>query len=156
MKAGLHWEDVDQFGNNSVNLSAAGNHIDIFKSLLQYGVLVNVKNARGHSVIELSTNKNILDLAKAWERAEICHLSKEPFKEYEIKQWCWICDNFFKRENFRMEWVMKDARQEEENLVDGRCIDCWRSVEQHTKDIERAIENRQEEELTTILDMKKA
>lgn len=50
LKTGLHWEDVDQFGNNSVNLSAAGNHSDIFKLFLQYGVFPNVKNSRGHSV----------------------------------------------------------------------------------------------------------
>jgi hypothetical protein len=57
LKAGLHWEDVDQFGNNSVNISAAGNNVEIFKLLLQYGVLTNIKNSRGHSVKELSTNK---------------------------------------------------------------------------------------------------
>lgn len=50
LKAGLHWEDVDPFGNNSVNLCAAGNHPEIFKIFLQYGVLVNVKNSRGHVV----------------------------------------------------------------------------------------------------------
>lgn len=50
LKAKLHWEDVDQFGNNSVNLAAAGNNLEIFKIFLQYGVLANVKNSRGHSV----------------------------------------------------------------------------------------------------------
>ena len=57
LKGGLHWEDVDQFGNNSVNISAAGNNVEIFKLFLQYGVLTNIKNSRGHSVRELSTNK---------------------------------------------------------------------------------------------------
>lgn len=56
LKAGLHWEDVDGFGNNSVNLAAAGNHLNIFKVFLQYGVLVNAKNSRGHAVKELTTN----------------------------------------------------------------------------------------------------
>lgn len=40
IKAGVHWEDIDSCGNNSVMLAAAGNFPDIFKKFLQFGVLL--------------------------------------------------------------------------------------------------------------------
>jgi ankyrin repeat protein len=55
LKAGMKWEDVDSFGNNSVNLAAAGGNIKVFESLLQLGVSLTIKNSRGHSCADLST-----------------------------------------------------------------------------------------------------
>ena len=40
IKTGLHWEDIDNFGNNSVMLTASSNFPDIFKKYLQIGVLL--------------------------------------------------------------------------------------------------------------------
>jgi len=91
-------------------LSAAGNHPEIFKKFLQYGVLVNVKNSRGHVVRELSTNPEILHLTDLYEKATHCHFSKLPFKESEVKYWCWICGNFFKPNCFKVEWVLQNAK----------------------------------------------
>ena len=45
VKTGLHWEDVDSCGNNSVMLAAAGNSIEIFKAFLQWGVDLDCKNS---------------------------------------------------------------------------------------------------------------
>ena len=56
IKTGLHWEDVDSCGNNSVMLAAAGNAVPIFKGFLQYGVDLDFKNSRGHAVKDLTTN----------------------------------------------------------------------------------------------------
>lgn len=135
LKAGLHWEDVDQFGNNSVNLCAAGNHANIFKLFLQYGVQPNVKNSRGHSVKELSTDKSILDLEKKWSEADVCAGSNTPFKVQEIKHWCWICGNFFKKENFNIQWVFENPTSTEQNYIDGRCTSCWNSLAIHVEDL---------------------
>ena len=57
IKNGLHWEDVDSCGNNSVMLSAAGNSVNIFKAFLQLGVSLDCYNNRGHTVKDLTTNK---------------------------------------------------------------------------------------------------
>lgn len=55
LKAGLHWEDVDCSGNNSVMLAAAGAATEIFKVFLQYGVTLENKNSRGHTAKDLTT-----------------------------------------------------------------------------------------------------
>ena len=57
IKNGLHWEDVDSCGNNSVMLSAARNSVNIFKAFLQLGVSLDCYNNRGHTVKDLTTNK---------------------------------------------------------------------------------------------------
>lgn len=57
MKNGLHWQDIDSCGNNSVMLAAAGNSVPIFKAFLQYGVSIDCYNTRGHTVKDLTTNE---------------------------------------------------------------------------------------------------
>ncbi len=132
---------MDSFGNNSVNLAAAGNHLDIFKVFLQYGVLINCKNSRGHAVKELTTNTDILHLANEYEKATQCHSSKAVFKDTEIKHWCWICHHFFKPNCYKVEWVLMNANSEEKTMLDGRCNGCWKDLEHHTADLTKAMES---------------
>jgi ankyrin repeat protein len=70
IKAGLHWEDVDSCGNNSVMLAAAGGALPIFKSFLQIGVPIDCHNTRGHTVKDLTTNENILHLSQNYTKAK--------------------------------------------------------------------------------------
>ena len=56
LKAGLHWQDIDSCGNNSVMLAAAGNFPEIFKKFLQLGVALDCKNSRGHTALDLTTH----------------------------------------------------------------------------------------------------
>ena len=56
VKNGVHWEDVDSCGNNSVMLAAAGNAEEIFRAFLQYGVAIDCYNTRGHTVNDLTTS----------------------------------------------------------------------------------------------------
>ena len=79
-KAGLHWEDVDSCGNNSVMLSAAGNAVEIFKAFLQFGVSIDCYNTRGHTVFDLSTNNEILSLANKYAKTKKCAVSDIFFK----------------------------------------------------------------------------
>ena len=68
IKTGVHWEDIDSCGNNSVMLAAAGNFSDIFKKFLQFGVLLQCKNSRGHSAKDLTTHPEILSLINAHDK----------------------------------------------------------------------------------------
>lgn len=51
-------------------LSAAGGAIDIFKGFLQIGVPLDCYNTRGHSVKDLSTNEEILNLTQKHFKAK--------------------------------------------------------------------------------------
>ena len=108
VKAGLHWEDIDSCGNNSVMLAAAGNFPDIFKKFLQLGVLLECKNSRGHSVRDLTTHPEILGLIAVQEKTVECPISRVAFKEKEPKHWCWVCGRFVGGKNFKMEWALKE------------------------------------------------
>ena len=102
VKTGLHWEDVDSCGNNSVMLAAAGNSIEIFKAFLQWGVDLDCKNSRGHTVNDLTTNPDILALASKYHASKECANSGQAFKEKQIRHWCWICTNFVNSDNFKI------------------------------------------------------
>lgn len=62
-------------------LSAAGNAVNIFKKFLQCGVLLDCRNSRGHTVKDLTTNAEILELSSEHDRATHCNVSKSQFKE---------------------------------------------------------------------------
>lgn len=75
VKTGLHWEDVDSCGNNSVMLSASGNSLMIFKAFLQLGVDLDCKNSRGHTVKDLTTSAEILELTAKYHHTKECAVS---------------------------------------------------------------------------------
>lgn len=125
IKTGLHWEDIDNFGNNSVMLTASSNFPDIFKKYLQIGVLLECKNSRGHTAKDLTTHPEILSLIKAHDSTNECPISRTAFKEKEAKHWCWVCSNFFCSKNFKMEWSKKSLNSIEKEEIDGRCGVCW-------------------------------
>ena len=81
IKNGVHWQDVDSCGNNSVMLAASGNAVEIFKAFLQLGVSLDCYNTRGHTVKDLTTNEQILSLVNKCSKAKECSVSKRPFKE---------------------------------------------------------------------------
>jgi ankyrin repeat protein len=62
LKYGLKLEDIDQFGNDCVHLSAAGGNYDVFEILMAFGVTVDRLNTRyiykfrQHSCRDLATN----------------------------------------------------------------------------------------------------
>ena len=68
LKAGVHWQDIDSCGNNSVMLAAAGNFVEIFKKYLQFGVHLDCKNSRGHTAKDLTTHPQILALINAHDK----------------------------------------------------------------------------------------
>lgn len=82
-------------------LAAAGGAVDIFKAFLQIGVPLDCYNTRGHIVKDLTTNQEILDLAMKYSKSKECAISKQVFKEKQIKYWCWVCQNFVNSENHR-------------------------------------------------------
>lgn len=51
-------------------LAAAGNSVNIFKAFLQYGVDIDCKNSRGHTVKDLTTNADIVSLCNQYHKAK--------------------------------------------------------------------------------------
>lgn len=140
IKTGLHWEDIDSCGNNSVMLAASGGAVEIFKAFLQLGVSIDCYNTRGHTVKDLTTNEEILHLAHKYAKSKECASSKIAFKEKQIKYWCWVCQNFHNSDNFKLEWVLLNLTATEKEKIDGRCLNCWASAQAMQKELEEAIE----------------
>lgn len=63
-------------------------------------------NTRGHTVKDLTTNEEILGLVQKSGKAKECAISKQQFREKQVKHWCWVCENFVNGENYRLEWVL--------------------------------------------------
>lgn len=117
-------------------LAAAGNFPDIFKKFLQLGVLLDCKNSRGHSVKDLTTHPEILALIAAHDKTIECPISKLPFKEKDVKNWCWVCGKFVSSKHFKVEWALKELAATEREELDGRCTVCWTSANNMKRELE--------------------
>lgn len=73
----MKWDDIDSFGNNCVHLAASGGNLHVFQCFMMLGVDVTNKNSRGHEVLDLSTNLDIIALVKAHKAALKCSATGE-------------------------------------------------------------------------------
>ncbi|CAD8210027.1 unnamed protein product [Paramecium pentaurelia] len=140
LKAGLSWEDVDQFGNNSVHLAASGGNQVVFQTLLFYGVAVDRPNTRGHTAKDLATNAYILQLIKLLE-----------ISGQTAKYFCMTCRKFWKQEEYRMDWVYENAESNDTEKPEGRCLNCWNTIKKHTEELLSIIDKQDHKLLTEKL-----
>lgn len=54
--------DIDQYGNTAVHQAAASGDMNVLKCFLSRGVDIDVPNARLHTPLDLTTEKNTKDL----------------------------------------------------------------------------------------------
>ncbi|CAD8212296.1 unnamed protein product [Paramecium pentaurelia] len=140
LKAGLSWEDVDQFGNNSVHLAASGGNQVVFQTLLFYGIAVDRPNTRGHTAKDLATNAYILQLIKLLEASG-----------QQANYFCMTCRRFWKQEEYKMDWVFENAESTDMEKPEGRCLNCWNTIKKHTEELLSIIDKQDHKILTEKL-----
>jgi hypothetical protein len=141
LKAGLRWEDVDSFGNNTINLAAAGGHLRIFECILQVGVNLNIRNSRGHCCLDLSTTLEINQLIGVYHATQDCSRCKVAMHDYDLKYYCITCRKFFCGDCHEVRWVLEHEKSEARDKLEGRCKDCWSITARHEEELARIIES---------------
>lgn len=58
LKIGISPLRIDMYGNSSVHQAAASGNLDVLQCYLSKGVDVNMKNARGHTPLDLTTEES--------------------------------------------------------------------------------------------------
>jgi len=62
LKEGMSPLDIDVFGNTAVHQAAASGSLPVLECYLSRGVDMEMKNARGHTSLDLATQKEIKDI----------------------------------------------------------------------------------------------
>jgi ankyrin repeat protein len=89
--------DIDMHGNTAVHQAAASGSKKVLECFLSRGVDVEIKNARGHSPLDLATAPDVRELIQKATSTKICadKTCKSKFDFKNIRYYCESCKKFF-------------------------------------------------------------
>lgn len=134
LKAGISPLEIDMHGNTSVHQAASDEKgIKVLKCFLSQGCDIGLKNARGHTPLDLATTEDTRILInKAFQTQKCtgknCNNSKFDFKN--IRYYCESCTNFFCLKCSTRQLVFEDKDSEVQERPICRCTNCKTKVEQ--------------------------
>jgi len=105
LKAGLDLLETDAFGNNAIHQAVSGGSVEVVETLLQYGIRIDYKNNRGHTVFDLCTEPKILQYLKEYEIATICPETHKHFGPNDIKYLCIITGKYYSKDATALLWI---------------------------------------------------
>ena len=87
--------DIDMHGNTAVHQAAASGKKRVLECFLSRGVDVDVKNARGHTPLDLATAPEVKQLILSAMNTKRCNICKSKFDFKNIRYYCESCSKFF-------------------------------------------------------------
>lgn len=87
--------DIDIYGNTAVHQAAAAGAIEVLECFLSRGVDVEMKNARGHTSYDLSTDKRVKNIINKAVDTKHCVQCDSVFDFKNIRYYCISCSKFY-------------------------------------------------------------
>jgi ankyrin repeat protein len=109
LKIGISPLEIDMYGNTCVHQAAASGNLKILKTYLSRGVDVDIKNARGHSPLDLTTEPNTKQLILTAYKTKACQNPdcKSKFDFKNIRYFCEASAKFFCKKCSINLWVFE-------------------------------------------------
>ena len=104
--------EADAFGNNAIHQAVAGGHVKIMQALLQYGVRIDDKNNRGHTVFDLCTEPSIMKYLQEYDATTNCPETKKLFGPKDTKYLCIITGKYYSDEASQLCWIYEKKDSE--------------------------------------------
>lgn len=139
LKEGLDLLETDTFGNNAIHQAVAGGNIEVVETLLQYGVRIDFKNNRGHTITDLCTEPKIKQYLREYERATHCHATRRAFEPNEIKYLCIITGKYHCEEATKLHWIYATKDSTELEKLERRSIHSEDNVQQIERELGELI-----------------
>ena len=90
----IHGHAIDMHGNTAVHQAAASGLKKVLECFLSRGVDVDVKNARGHTPLDLATHHEVKQLIMNAINTKQC-TCKRKFDFKNIRYYCESCSKFY-------------------------------------------------------------
>jgi len=173
LKAAMSPIKIDMNGNTSVHqvASAGADEEDpetgtngvyrVLECFMSSGVDVDLKNARGHTPLDLATDEKVRALIiKATKTltciGKSCNQSTFDFKN--IRYYCESCSNFFCSRDSTRDWVYEDNDSEQKERPVCRCEACLKKIQKSQQELRDAMSTEEfgtlDKVLTRILNEK--
>jgi len=128
-------------GNTAVHQAAASGSKKVLECFLSRGVDVEIKNARGHSPLDLATQSEVKDLILKATSTKNCanKACKSKFDFKNIRYYCESCKQFFCIKCSKSLWVFENVTDKEEERSVCRCNGCADVIAGNERDLKNAM-----------------
>ena len=139
---------VDSYGDNALHQAAVGNHYETFKLFMGLGIDLEFKNTRSHTVIDLATNKNIIDLINKALSTKHCKICNRMFDFDNKRYLCSIKEDIICKGCTVVGYYYPTEDATEKDIRDCRCKNCQDEIIKAENDLQEAINLNNLEKLT--------
>lgn len=143
--------DIDMHGNTAVHQAAASGSKKVLECFLSRGVDVEIKNARGHTPLDLATQPEVKDLILQAINTKKCVLCTAKFDFKNIRFYCESCKRFLCRRCSQKQWVYESVESEEKERPVCRCKDCINQIKKFEEDLIEAIKTYEYHKVDQVL-----
>eukprot|EP00347_Sterkiella_histriomuscorum_P015886 403355312 len=133
--------DIDMHGNTAVHQASASGSKKVLECFLSRGVDVDVKNARGHTPLDLATQIEVKDLILKAQNTKKCVICKSKFDFKNIRYYCESCTRFLCLSCSTSQWVYESVESEERERPVCRCMDCLNKIKKSEEDLSHALKS---------------
>jgi len=133
--------DIDMHGNTAVHQAAASGSKKVLECFLSRGVDVEIKNARGHSPLDLATQPDVKDLILKATSTKNCadRSCKSKFDFKNIRYYCESCRKIFCNKCSKSMWVFENVTDTDEERSVCRCNGCAELIGNNEKELKNAM-----------------
>lgn len=140
LKVGMSPLEIDMYGNTAVHQAAASGNLRVMQCFLSRGVDVDIKNARGHSPMDLATEPETKKLIRMATKTKKCEACGEKFDFKNIRYYCSQSNKFYCKKDSQTSWVFESWDSEEKERPVCRSLTVCKQIQAHEESLITAIE----------------
>lgn len=131
--------DIDIYGNQAIHQGAASNNLELFKKLIGLGLDLEVKNARNHSCMDLTTNKEITNLIIKNLNCKACQICQKNFDFFTKKHLCYLKEEIICKNCCEFDYYYLNADSETKEIIDLRCKNCQFTINEAEQNLKNKL-----------------
>jgi len=147
LKASYNPIDIDNYGNTALHQAAASNNFELFKLFMGLGIDLEVKNARNHTAIDLTSNREIKDLIYKTLDIKNCQICNKQFDFFTKRFFCCIKFETVCKNCCMQEYYYEHVDVEEKEVLECRCKNCFKYIVDSENNLRNAIKSNNLEEI---------
>lgn len=155
IKYGYKAIEIDNYGNTALHQAAASNNIELFKLFMGLGIDLEVKNARNHMAIDLTSNKEIKELITKTLEIKSCQICSKPFDFFTKRFVCYINSETVCSSCCHQEFFYETVVSEEKDIFECRCKNCFKYILDAENNLKGAIKSNSLEEIYAVVNFVK-
>ena len=155
IKAGYKPIDIDNYGNTALHQAAASNNFDLFKLFMGLGIDIEVKNARNHMPLDLTSSKEIKDLIFKSLEIKNCQLCNKQFDFFTKRCFCYINYETVCKSCCQQEYYYEKLESDNKEILECRCIKCYKEIVDAENNLRTAIKSNNLDEILKAVNIVK-